>query len=79
LDAGTTRRKWLESLTSKELQELRILANEEPIGSDAILIQLAIVAKAMAGGKLEDLLVLSSKHRQSAEQMADILKPFTGN
>jgi hypothetical protein len=61
-------------MTSKELQELRAIANEEPVGSDAPLIPLAIVAKAMCGGNLKDLLVLSCSHEQSAEQMSNLLK-----
>ena len=63
-------------MEAKELQELRALAKEEPVGSDAVLIQLAIVAKAMAGGKLEDLLVLSQSQTQTAEQMANLLSTF---
>lgn len=71
-----TRQQWLESMTSKELGELRALADEEPIGTDAILIQLAIVASSMCGGKLKDLLVLSDSHKQTPDQMANLLKQF---
>ena len=52
------------------------MAQEEPVGSDAILIQLAIVARAMCGADLNDLLVLSNSQKQSAEQMVNIMKNF---
>tara|TARA_R100001594_G_scaffold132022_1_gene172026 strand:+ start:1094 stop:1300 length:207 start_codon:yes stop_codon:yes gene_type:complete len=58
------------------MQELRALAREEPVGSDAIVVQLAVAASAFCGGKISDLLVLSSKHEQTPDQMFELLKNF---
>lgn len=55
---------------------MRKLAEEEPIGSDALIIQMAIVAKSMSSSKFTDLLVLSMSHEQTAENMESVLKGF---
>lgn len=65
-----TREQWLEWIPATEYQELRELSAIEPVGSDALVVQMAIVSQSLSGGKLEDHLVLSSEYEETAEQIA---------
>jgi len=60
----------LASITAEEYSELVELSAIEPVGNDALIHQMAIVAQAIAGGKLEDYLVLSTKREMTAEEIA---------
>ena len=52
------------------------MAGEEPVGSDALIIQMAIVAKSMSGGSFKDTLVLSTSSQQDEDKMKNILTQF---
>lgn len=73
LDFGLTREQWLESIPAKDYQELLELSEIEPVGSDALVQQMAVVAQAMAGGKLTDYLVLSTYYDKSPEELARMM------
>jgi hypothetical protein len=60
----------LASITAEEYRELIELSEVEPIGMDAIIYQLAVVAQAMAGGKLKDFIVLCNEYEMTPEQIA---------
>lgn len=57
-------------MTVEEHRELVELSEVEPIGMDAIIYQLAVVAQAMAGGKLKDFIVLCDDYEMTPEQIA---------
>jgi hypothetical protein len=46
------------------------LSEVEPVGNDALIYQMAIVAQAMAGGKLKDIIVLCDDYEMTPEQIA---------
>lgn len=74
-----TRKEWLERMPADEYQELMELSRVEPVGSDALIQQMAVVAQAMAGGKLSDLLVLSTEYEMTAEDVARMMGWPGGN
>lgn len=63
-------------MTSKEYTELKALSRIEPVGSDALVIQTAIVAQSMSGGKLDKVLVYSQDQKQSPEIIYELFKQF---
>ena len=71
---GKTREEWLAGMTAKDYTRLKALSRTEPIGTDAILIQLARVAQAFAGGRLEDHLVLNTNMEQTSQQIYATLR-----
>ena len=68
-----TRQQWKDTISAEEYYELLELSHIEPVGSDAILQQMAIAGQQFSGAKLEDLIVLSMKREQSAEEMARLM------
>lgn len=64
--------QWLNSIAAGDYQELLELAEIEPIGSDAIVLQIAQLCAIMGGEgtKLSDVYVLSTEHEQTAEDLA---------
>lgn len=68
--SGKTVNEWLASMTVPEYQELIELSRIEPVGVDALIHQMAVVAQAIGGGKLDDCLVLSTLREMSPEEIA---------
>lgn len=72
-----TREQWLASIPAKEYVRLLAHNKVEPVGSDAVILQLARVAQSFAGGRIEDVLVLSTNFQQSVREMYEIFRQMT--
>lgn len=64
---GQTREQWLASKSALELTRLKVYANAEPVGLDAILHQIAKIAHQYMGGRFEDYSVLKPVEFQQTE------------
>ena len=72
-----TREEWLSSISSREYGRLIAWNKVEPIGTDALLIQMARVSQSMSGGRLEDILVLNTNFQQTPEEMFEMFQRLT--
>lgn len=73
IDAGKTRSEWLASISIADYEELKALSRLEPVGSDALIFQLALILCSNTKLTPDKASVFCTFQKMSAEYMQKMM------